>query len=82
MLRSIRSAILLAAATPLLAQRAAPPSADLIVTNAKIYTVDDNHPFVSAMAVRDGRIQFVGSEREALLLKGASTKMLDARGQT
>jgi len=83
MLRSIRSAFLLAiAAAPLLAQRSAPPSADLIVTNAKIYTVDDNHPFVSAMAVRDGRIQFVGSEREALLLKGASTRMLDASGQT
>ena len=83
MLRSIRSAFLLAiAAAPLFAQRSAPPSADLIVTNAKIYTVDDNHPFVSAMAVRDGRIQFVGSEREALLLKGASTRMLDASGQT
>lgn len=81
--RSIRPALLLAvAAVPLLAQRSTPPSADLVVTNAKIYTVDDNHPFVSAMAVRDGRIQFVGSEREALLLRGASTRMLDARGQT
>jgi len=81
--RSIRSALLLAvAAAPLIAQRSAPPPADLIVTNAKIYTVDDNHPFVSAMAVRDGRIQFVGSEREALLLKGASTRMIDAGGQT
>ncbi len=81
--RSIRSTLLLvAAATPLTAQRTAPPPADLIVTHAKIYTVDDNHPFVSAMAVRDGRIQFVGSEREALLLKGPSTRMLDAGGQT
>ena len=81
--RFIRSALLLAAAaSPLVAQRSAPPPADLIVTNGKIYTVDDNHPFVSAMAVRDGRIQFVGSEREALLLKGPSTRMLDAGGQT
>ncbi len=63
-------------------QRPAPPPADLIVTHARIYTVDDSHPFVSAMAVRDGRVQFVGSEREALLLKGPSTRMLDAGGQT
>ena len=80
---SIRAALVVAAAgTPSSAQRTAPPPADLIVTHAKIYTVDDNHPFVSAMAVRDGRIQFVGSEREALLLKGPSTRMLDAGGQT
>src|SRR5512147_2997764 len=64
------------------AQRATPQPADLIVTHAKIYTVDDSHPFVSAMAVRDGKIQFVGSERQALLLRGASTRVLDAGGQT
>ena len=63
-------------------QRPAPPSADLIVTHARIYTVDDSRPFVSAMAVRDGKVQFVGSEREALLLKGPSTRMIDAGGQT
>jgi len=78
-----RTALVLGtAAMPLAAQRAAPPPADLIVTHATIYTVDDDHPFVSAMAVRDGRVQFVGSEREAMLLKGPSTKMLDAGGQT
>jgi predicted amidohydrolase YtcJ len=64
------------------AQRPAPPPADLIVTHATIYTVDETHPFVSAMAVREGRVQFVGSEREALLLRGPSTRMLDAGGQT
>lgn len=64
------------------AQRPAPPPADLIVTNARIYTVDDAHPFVPAMAIRGGRIQFVGSLREALLLRGPSTHMIDAGGQT
>ena len=34
------------------------------------------------MAVRDGKVQFVGSEREALLLRGTSTRVLDAGGQT
>ncbi len=64
------------------AQRQAPAPADLILVNTKIYTVDDSHPFVAAMAVRDGRVQFVGSEREALLLRGPSTRVLDAGGQT
>lgn len=64
------------------AQRATPPAADLIVTHARIYTVDDNHPFVSALAVRDGRVEFVGSEQEALLLKGPSTRVIDAGGST
>jgi len=59
-----------------------PSPADLIVTNARIYTVDDNHPFVSAMAVRDGKVQFVGSVREAMLFRGPSTKVLDLTGRT
>ncbi len=64
------------------AQRVAPPPADLIVTSARIYTVDDTHPFVSALAVRNGRVQFVGSDREALLLRGAGTTVIDATGRT
>ena len=35
--------------------------ADLIVTNARIYTVDEAHPLADAMAVRGGKVQFVGS---------------------
>jgi predicted amidohydrolase YtcJ len=76
------AALFVAPVVSLSAQRPAPPSADLIVTHARIYTVDDSHPFVAAMAVRDGKIQFVGSEREAMLLRGASTRVLDAGGQT
>jgi predicted amidohydrolase YtcJ len=68
--------------TTVRAQRVNPPAADLIVTNARIYTVDDGHPFVSALAVRDGKVQFVGSVREALLLRGPATRVLDAAGQT
>src|SRR5262245_33856996 len=75
------AASLLVLATPLGAQGPAAP-ADLIVTHARIYTVDDSHPFVSALAVRGGRVAFVGSEREALLLRGPSTRVIDAAGQT
>ena len=63
------------------AQRTAAPAADLIVTNARIYTVDDTRPVVRAMAVRAGRVQFTGSEREALALRGPATRVLDLHGQ-
>jgi predicted amidohydrolase YtcJ len=81
-LLAIGASVPLFAVSSLTAQRAATPSADLIVTHARIYTVDDSRPFVSAMAIRDGKVQFVGSEREALQLRGATTRMLDAGGQT
>jgi predicted amidohydrolase YtcJ len=81
-LLAIGASVPLFAASSLSAQRAATPPADLIVTHARIYTVDDSRPFVSAMAIRDGKVQFVGSEREALQLRGASTRLLDAGGQT
>lgn len=64
------------------AQRQAPAPADLILVNTRIYTVDDSHPFVDAMAVRGGRVAFVGSTREAMLLRGPSTQVLDLAGRT
>jgi predicted amidohydrolase YtcJ len=70
------------ASPPLRAQRPAPARADLIVTNATIYTVDAARPRGAAMAIRDGRVQFVGSEAEAMALKGAATRILDAHGNT
>ncbi|HEY2029039.1 MAG TPA: amidohydrolase [Myxococcales bacterium] len=56
--------------------------ADLIVTDARIYTVDAAHPRAAALAVKDGRVAFVGSEREALALRGPATRVVDARGNT
>ena len=56
--------------------------ADLIVTNARIYTVDEARPRAAALAVKDGRVAFVGSEREALALRGPSTRLVDAHGNT
>ena len=64
------------------AVQAAPPPADLIVHDARIHTVDARHPQVAAMAVREGRIIFVGSEREAMSLRGPKTRLLDLDGQT
>ena len=56
--------------------------ADLIVTNARIYTSDVNRPVAEALAVRGGRIAFVGSNRGALALAGPRTERLDMTGRT
>jgi len=67
----------------LAAQQPAPrQTADLIVTNARIYTVDETHPVADAMAVRGGRVQFVGSARAALALRGSATRVVDLGGRT
>jgi predicted amidohydrolase YtcJ len=78
---SRRASLVVSSLAFALSLRAQQP-ADLIVTHARIYTVDDAHPFVSALAVRGGRVAFVGSEREALVLRGPSTRVIDAAGQT
>ncbi len=56
--------------------------ADLIVTNARIYTADQARPRASAMAIRDGRIVFVGNARGAATLAGPRTEQLDLGGKT
>ncbi|MDQ8158232.1 MAG: amidohydrolase [Gemmatimonadota bacterium] len=81
--RTLLGAAVLAAPLALSAQTVAPKApADLIVTNARVYTADDARPLVEAFAVRDGRITFVGSQREAAVLKGPNTRVVDAGGRT
>jgi predicted amidohydrolase YtcJ len=77
--RSFLAALILLA--PSLAQTQRAP-ADLIVTNARIYTVDPSRPFVEAMVVANGRVVFTGPARAAMTYRGSSTRVLDAEGQT
>ena len=56
--------------------------ADLVVTNGRIYTVDAARPVVDAMAIRGGRVVFVGDRAGAKALTGAQTEVLDLDGQT
>jgi predicted amidohydrolase YtcJ len=56
--------------------------ADLVLTNARIYTSDANRPVAEALAVRAGRVAFVGSNRGALALAGPRTERLDLAGKT
>lgn len=53
---------------------------DLIVTNTKVYTANDEQPTAQAIAVKDGKIWKVGSEEEISAYKGDSTEVLDLKG--
>lgn len=57
------------------------PSADLIITNAKIWTVDKSRPNAEALAVLGERIVAVGSSAEVDTWHGPQTKVLDAQGK-
>jgi len=69
-------------AAPLAAQQPRTAPADLVVTNARIYTVDETRPVVEALAVRGGRVVFAGSRRGAMTLAGAATRVMDLGGRT
>ncbi len=55
--------------------------ADLVLTNAKIYTADSARRIASALAVRDGKIIFIGDASTAKKHTGPKTKMLDLAGK-
>jgi predicted amidohydrolase YtcJ len=59
-----------------------PERADLIVTNARILTMDEGNPRAEAIAVRDGTIIAVGDRKMIAGLKGPATRMIDAGGGT
>lgn len=56
-------------------------TADLIVRNAKITTLDGAAPDATALAVKDGKFLAVGDEDAVEKLKGDETKVLDAGGR-
>ncbi|EJN13700.1 putative TIM-barrel fold metal-dependent hydrolase, partial [Bradyrhizobium sp. YR681] len=56
--------------------------ADLVVTNAKIVTLDGASTIAQALAVRDGRIVAVGGNDAVDSLIGSATRRVDAGGRT
>lgn len=57
------------------------PAADMIVTNAKIWTADKVRPQAEAFAVVGDRIVAVGSAAEMDAWHGPQTKVVDAQGR-
>lgn len=54
----------------------------MIITNAKVLTMDDARPRAEAVALAGGRIIAVGSRAEVEALAGPGTQIVDARGRT
>lgn len=85
LLRPALAALAVSVSLPLCSQLSAQTPirrAELIVTNARIYTADDAQPMAEALAISGGRLLFVGSTVEAMALKGPATQMVDAGGRT
>jgi predicted amidohydrolase YtcJ len=57
------------------------PAADLIIRNAKVWTVDKSHPTAQAVAVLGDRIVAVGSNDDVEAWRGANTRVIDASGK-
>jgi predicted amidohydrolase YtcJ len=72
-------ALALAACAPTV--RAATEPADLVLTGARIYTVDPANPSAEALAVTGGKIVYVGSDAGAAALIGPATKVEPAGGR-
>jgi predicted amidohydrolase YtcJ len=57
-------------------------SADLIITNARAITLDPAQPRAESVAVIDRRIAVVGSNTDALGLRGPHTRLIDAASRS
>jgi predicted amidohydrolase YtcJ len=57
------------------------PSADLIIQNAHIWTVDPARPEAEAVAILGDRIVAVGSNQQVDAMRGPSTRVVDAAGK-
>ena len=55
-------------------------AADLILTNGRIYTVEDEQPWAEAIAVAGDRLLAVGSNAEIRALAGPETRTVDLGG--
>jgi predicted amidohydrolase YtcJ len=62
-------------------EAATKPAADLIITNAKVWSVDKSRPTAQAVAVLGEYIVAVGSNADVEAWRGAKTQVIDAHGK-
>ena len=55
--------------------------ADLVLQNGAIYTVDENHSWAQSIAIKEGRIVYVGSDADAKEFIGTNTKAVDLQNK-
>jgi predicted amidohydrolase YtcJ len=57
-------------------------SADVIITNAKIFTSNETLPYAEAVAVKGNRILYVGTNEAAASFENQATRVIDGQGHT
>ncbi|GAB6850889.1 amidohydrolase [Paraburkholderia kururiensis] len=57
-------------------------TADTVFFNGKIATQDEKRSFVTALAVKDGRVLATGNDRDVMQRAGANTRRIDLQGRT
>jgi len=57
------------------------PAADLIIQNARVWTVDSSHPEAEAVAILGDRIVAVGTSAQVDAWRGPHTRVVDAAGK-
>lgn len=80
-MRSSRLPAVLAGVLATPAVFAAQNSADVVITNAKIYTVDKAHSTAQAVAMAGGKVVFVGSNADAKDWIGPATRVESLGGK-
>ena len=56
--------------------------ADTVFINGNVYTVNERQPHAEAIAVKAGKIIFVGSNDDAKAYQGKNTRVVDLKGNT
>jgi len=56
--------------------------ADVVFKNGNIYTVNERQPHAEAIAVKAGKIIFVGSNADVKAYEGKGTRVVDLKGNT
>jgi predicted amidohydrolase YtcJ len=73
--------LILFSTPPLMASDTPAQPADVIITNARIYTVNPQQKWAEAIAVRGDKIVAVGDRKQIEALHGPATKEIDAQGR-
>ena len=81
-LRVILSAIAIIVLVAILQVLRDSDSADLVLRNGNVITVDDDNPEAQAIAIREGKILAIGSDSDIDEFVGSRTEIIDLDGQT
>src|ERR1700704_1538120 len=79
---AIKVAVLVVVGLIVVAPAAWSQSADTILINGKILTVDNQFSAREALAIREGKIMATGSTADVRKLAGPGTRVIDLQGRT